>query len=59
MGNLIQELIMYLLVKKGIKHSYSKGKKVAEKTSITDRINALPLYKSSNVQIAANGDTKK
>jgi len=43
---------------KGIKHSYSKGKKVAGKTSITDRINALPLYKSSNVQIAANGDTK-
>jgi hypothetical protein len=43
---------------KGIKHSYSKGKKIAGKTSITDRINALPLYKSSNVQIAANGDTK-
>ena len=43
---------------KGIKNSYSKGKKVAGKTSITDRINALPLYKSSKVQIAANGDTK-
>ncbi len=43
---------------KGTKYSYSKGKKIAGKTSITDRINALPLYKSSNVQIASNGDTK-
>ena len=43
---------------KGIKYSYTKGKFVndSKTPSITDRINALPLYKSSNVAATKEGD---
>ena len=43
---------------KGNKYSYTKGKFVngSKTPSITDRINALPLYKSSNVAATEEGN---